>query len=51
MTTSKKIKDRKDLNLDQMIRFASIFGDPHKNKFKIIHVIDGRKKGKERKLK
>jgi len=28
-----------------MIRFASIFGDPHKNKFKIIHVAGTNGKG------
>lgn len=41
----KEAKDRKELNLDQMIEFAKMFGDPHKGNFKIVHVAGTNGKG------
>lgn len=41
----KEAKERKELNLDQMTEFAKMFGDPHKNNFKIVHVAGTNGKG------
>lgn len=41
----KDAKERKTLNLDQMIEFAKMFGDPHKGNFKVIHIAGTNGKG------
>ena len=41
----KDAKERKTLNLNQMVEFARLFGDPHKGKFKIIHIAGTNGKG------
>lgn len=41
----KDVKERKELNLNNMRDFAELFGNPHKGKFKIIHVAGTNGKG------